>query len=194
MLRKVLEQFPEVSSFLDWPKKRWRLEKLKVVSKFCWRTSERDNQPKPTKTLISTFYFIRKTTLKFTFRYQAGEWVSQRQSLSWHFLTFVSREIIEFYCIKKVIYISRAFNHNANIWFFHMKHRKRASFVGMWRVIKADIRFYTVDVPRKRALISPFFLFYRRVLFMNAGNSTVALCVISKLTELLSFEGDTQNY
>lgn len=35
------------------------------------------------------------------------------------FLTFISWEIIEFYCIKKVIFL--AFNHNANIWFFHMK-------------------------------------------------------------------------
>jgi hypothetical protein len=61
----------------------------------------------------------------------------------------------------------------------------------MSRVIKADIRFQTVTVPRKRALISPFPLLYSGQCG-RAGNSTVSLCVISKLTELLSFEGDTQ--
>lgn len=60
--------------------------------------------------------------------------------------------------------------------------------VSMWnhrnvatsRVIKADIRFHTVNVPRKRALISPFSTAYHRPTCFT-GNSTVAICVISKL-------------
>lgn len=83
-----------------------------------------------------------------------------------------------------------AFNHNANIWFLHMKPQNILH--SKWTIKKescyqttsqADIRvFFTVEVPRKR--VHWFHLNFPRSLSLSnqraeTGNSTVITCRIS---------------